>query len=164
MNCLAPTHIRSLLELNKIKNFHKDPFPSEGIFIFSKLKKFIYKNSVVLSVIWTLVILGLCSMPGQYIPMVSWLELLSFDKWVHAGIFFILCTLLFITTIKKGQSMNIVILYFMLAVSYGGLLEIMQAKVFSHRSADWQDFVANSFGCTVALIFLKKIRKMFSVL
>jgi VanZ family protein len=100
-------------------------------------------------------------MPGQYIPSVSWLEMLSFDKWVHAGIFLILCILLFVVAIKKQQSFGLVMVYFILAVIYGGLLEIMQAKLFSNRSADWQDFVANSVGCFVALLMFKRLRTSF---
>jgi len=100
-------------------------------------------------------------MPGTYIPSVSWLELLSFDKWVHAGLFFILCSLLFIVTIKKKQSFFLVFIYFLSCVIYGGLLEIMQALIFSHRSSDWQDFIANSFGCFVALIFYRRMKKVF---
>ena len=125
------------------------------------LKNFIYNNCVTLSVIWTLIILALCSTPGQFIPTVSWLEMLSFDKWVHAGMFFILCSLLFTISIKKNQSRAIVVVYFVGCVAYGGLLETMQAKCFSNRSADWQDFVANSFGCLVAVILFRKIRAFF---
>lgn len=123
--------------------------------------KFIHKNCVYLSVTWALVILALCSTPGQYIPTVSWLELLSFDKWVHASVFFILCILLFTVTIKRDQRKEFMWVYFFLSILYGGLLEIMQAKCFSNRSADWQDFVANSFGCLVALLFYNKLRRVF---
>jgi len=125
------------------------------------LKKFFYKNCLVLSVIWAFIILALCSTPGQFIPSVSWLEMLSFDKWVHASMFFVLCSLLFIVSIKKQQSALIVGIYFISCVLYGGLLEVMQAKCFSNRSADWQDFVANSFGCVVALFLFKKIKVFF---
>ncbi len=123
--------------------------------------KVIYTYCIFLSFGWALVVLLLCATPGQYIPTVSWLELLSFDKWVHASVFFILCVLLFAVTIKHNQRKEIVWLYFFLCVLYGGLLEIMQAKCFSNRSADWQDFVANSFGCIVALFCYKKLRQVF---
>jgi VanZ family protein len=53
------------------------------------------------------------------------------------------------------------IVFFVSGVLYGGLLEIMQAKCFTNRSADWQDFVANSFGCVVAILVFKKLKKTF---
>ncbi len=128
------------------------------------MKKLIYNNCGLFSVIWAITILLLCSTPGQFIPSVSWLELLSFDKWVHASIFFGLSTLLFIVAIKKAQSVPFVFIYLFSCIAYGGLLEIMQAKLFSHRSGDWLDFIANSFGCFVAVLFYKKLKIVFSAL
>ena len=121
------------------------------------MKKIIKNNPYKLSVIWALIILGLCSMPGRFIPTVSWLELISFDKWVHAGIFFILVSLLSLGVLIHKQNTFLIIVFCILCIIYGGLLEIMQAKLFSQRSADWQDFVANSFGCLMAFAFYKKI-------
>ncbi|MDX2172338.1 MAG: VanZ family protein [Bacteroidota bacterium] len=123
------------------------------------MKKVLLKYSILFSIVWATIIFILCATPGQYIPSTNWLELLSFDKFVHASIFFILCTLLFIVAIKYNQSKMIIISYFALSVLYGGLLEIMQARCFSHRSGDWLDFFANSFGCCMALLALKKLSK-----
>ena len=125
--------------------------------------KFIYRHCIVLSIAWTLIIFVLCATPGQYIPSASWLELLSFDKWMHASIFFVLAVFTFTITIKYRKGIASVITCAILCITYGGLLEIMQAKCFSNRSADWQDFVANSFGVFVALVFYKKIRAAYAV-
>jgi len=97
-------------------------------------------------------------MPGQYIPSANWLELLSFDKWVHASIFFGLVCLWLIYAYKKNKyTTKSSLLIIVLSILYGGSLEIMQATVFSQRSADWQDFIANSFGCLIGyLLFAKK--------
>ena len=45
------------------------------------------------AMLWALIILILCGIPGRGIPHISFLELLSFDKFVHAGIFFVLILL-----------------------------------------------------------------------
>ncbi|MBL7919617.1 MAG: VanZ family protein [Bacteroidia bacterium] len=127
------------------------------------MKNFLYKNSPVLACVWGAIIFALCATPGHLIPSANWLELLSFDKWVHATMFFILCSLLFLVSIKYDQSKIWLIIYFFICVLYGGLLEVMQAKCFSNRSADWQDFVANSFGCLMAVLFFKKLKKIFSM-
>ena len=42
-------------------------------------------------------------------------------------------------------------------ILYGGSLEIMQGTFFSHRSADWNDVIANTAGCVFGLIFYKKL-------
>ena len=117
------------------------------------------RNSGTLSIVWAFVIFGLCATPGQYIPTVSWLEFLSFDKWVHASVFFVLCTLFFITVLKNERPFYYAILAFFLAVVYGGGLEVMQARVFSERSGDWLDFFANSFGCLIAFTLYPKLKR-----
>lgn len=124
--------------------------------VISLLKKHSYK----LAMLWALVIFGLCSMPGRLIPSVNWLELLSFDKWVHAGVFFVLVALLEISVTANDQNTNLIYLYFILSVLYGGSLEIMQATVFSERSANWLDMIANSFGCLMALLLNGKINRV----
>jgi hypothetical protein len=124
--------------------------------VISLLKSHSYK----LAVFWALIILGLCSMPGRFIPSASWLELLSFDKWVHAGIFFTLLGLLQIAVVAHDQPKYFSLIYFVLCVLYGGSLELMQATVFSERSADWYDVIANSFGCLMALMFKNKITRL----
>lgn len=121
------------------------------------MKNFIIKYSTTLSIIWAFIILGLCSMPGQYISSVSWLEMLSFDKWVHAGIFFVLCCFIFFSLLQKSSSPVKIYLFFALAVLYGGALEVMQGTLFSNRSADWHDIIANSAGCIFGLLSYKKL-------
>ena len=125
------------------------------------MKSLIFRFPILFSIIWLLFIFCLCATPGQYIPSADWMDLLSVDKWIHATLFFVLCTLWFITAIKYKKSNFTFTLIFLACVAYGGLLEIMQAKCFSNRSADWQDFVANSFGCLVAVLLLKRLRALF---
>lgn len=121
---------------------------------------FLLKNhSYKLSIIWALIIFTLCAMPGRFIPSTSWLELLSFDKWVHAGMFFVLVALLGIA-VKTHRQEQLFYFYFTLCLLYGAALEIMQAKFFSERSADWYDVFANSFGCLVALITKNKLYQL----
>ncbi|MBK6521897.1 MAG: VanZ family protein [Sphingobacteriaceae bacterium] len=121
------------------------------------MHKFILKYSLSLSVIWALIILGLCSMPGQHIPSFNFLEMLAFDKWVHAGMFFVLCSLIFFYLLQKNSSHNKIYVFFALSILYGCSLEIMQGSLFSNRSADWNDIIANSVGCVFGLMFYRKL-------
>ncbi len=125
--------------------------------------KLLLKYSLVFAILWTILIFVLCSTPGQYIPTTNWLELLSFDKFVHASIFFVLTCLWLVYFFRSNKlsttGISIIILF---CISYGGLLEVMQAKIFSHRSGDWLDFIANSFGCFMGLWFFTKKKSLLN--
>lgn len=116
---------------------------------------------------WALIILILCGIPGRDIPHISFLEILSFDKFVHAGIFFVLILLtirgFLVQTnfIKLQRSAKLIA--FIICVIYGGLLEIMQATLFEERSADVFDFVANSVGCLLGILMYNWVEKLFLV-
>jgi len=102
-------------------------------------------------------------MPGKDIPHISWLEWISFDKWVHAGIFFVLHFLFIKSYLKDKISRYLkdyILIYFAIAcILYGGILEILQGLVFIDRSADISDFFANSFGVMLSFLFFKMGRK-----
>ena len=117
--------------------------------------------------LWALVILILCGIPGKDLPHSDFLDLLNFDKLVHAGIFFVL-VLLLIHGFRKQVTFPMLqkhagIFVFVFAVAYGGLMEVMQGALFKDRSPDINDFIANSFGCAVGwLLFNFFDRKIFS--
>jgi VanZ family protein len=119
------------------------------------------------AMLWALLILVLCGIPGRDIPHISFLELLSFDKFVHASIFFVLLLLTvrgFIvqtTYLNVSHSARFIALVF--CVTYGGAMEIMQGTLFEQRSASISDFIANSFGAVLGLLFYKKIEKVILV-
>jgi VanZ family protein len=107
----------------------------------------------------------LCGIPGRDIPHISFLEILSFDKWVHAGVFFVL-TLLAVRGFRLQKNSNAfkkhaVLISLALCISYGGILEILQGTIFEDRSADIYDFIANSFGCILAVLLYPKFSKWF---
>jgi len=106
---------------------------------------------------WAFIIFVLCSTPGNRIPKISWLELLSFDKLVHASIFFVLILL----SLRAYQNKLITLRYLILfiCIAYGGALEIMQSLLFYKRSGDIFDFIANSFGCIIGYFLFEKIKK-----
>jgi hypothetical protein len=119
--------------------------------------KILLKFSLVFAVSWTVIIFILCYTPGRFIPTTNWLELLSFDKFVHGSMFFVLTCSWLLFGFKSGKLYPALIFFILLGcISYGGLLEIMQAKLFSQRSGDWMDFIANSVGCFIGLLFFNK--------
>lgn len=101
--------------------------------------------------LWALVILILCGIPGKDLPHSDFLDLLNFDKLVHAGIFFVLA-LLVIHGFRNQDTFPLLkrragILAVTISILYGGLMELMQGALFRDRSPDINDFIANSFGC-----------------
>ena len=108
------------------------------------------------ALLWALLILVLCAIPGRDLPKISALELLNFDKFVHALLFLVLI-LLTVSGLKRQDSFTLLhrspkMISLILCVAYGGLLEIMQGELFSERTADIFDFTANSFGCTIGIM------------
>ena len=97
----------------------------------------------------------LCGIPGKDLPSVGWLEMLSFDKFVHASMFFALYFLSQRALYIENKQASIVLL--LLCMAYGGLLEILQGLVFIDRSADIYDFIANGFGSYLAYLLRKKL-------
>jgi VanZ family protein len=123
-----------------------------------------YLGKMKWALLWAVLIFILCAIPGHDIPHVSFLELLEFDKFVHAGIFFVL--MLFTTRgfllQREGSSLsrNAKLIALLICVSYGGALELMQGAFFVERTADIYDFIANSFGAMVAGIFYNSFERM----
>ena len=119
-------------------------------------------------ILWTGVIFALCSMPGKAIPKINWLELLSFDKFVHASMFFVEQILLMRALISLQEesflNKNYKWISVLFCVAYGGSLEIMQYYVFSERSGDVLDFIANSTGCLIGLFVFKPLSKKIKYL
>jgi len=118
--------------------------------------------------LWALFIAFLCGIPGRDLPHISFLELLAFDKWVHAGVFFVLFVLP-----ARGFLLQASVGVFhasprswalLLCVVYGGVLELLQDAVFEERSADLYDFIANSAGCLLGLALFDRLIKKISFL
>lgn len=113
--------------------------------------------------LWALFILVLCGIPGSDIPHISFLELLSFDKFVHAGVFFVLILLTVrgsaLQTRFSFLSKYSYLISGSLCVLYGGILELLQEAVFEERSADLYDFIANAFGVLIGLVLYSKVEQ-----
>ena len=115
------------------------------------------------AILWALLIFILCAIPGRDIPSISWLEMLSFDKWVHASLFFILVYFSIDGLVKhQADRKKSYIFSLAFAIPYGGFLEIMQDICFHERTADVYDFIANSFGAIMCTVFYTKTHTLVS--
>ena len=127
------------------------------------IKQIIYNYCGLLSVLWAILIFVLCATPGQYLPSEKWLELIGFDKLIHASIFFILLSLAFLKAVKHQQSPFVFMMCFIFIFFYGVVLEFMQANYFSNRSADFYDIAANTAGCVIAVLVFKKTKSIYKI-
>ena len=111
------------------------------------------------AIMWAFFIAILCGIPGKNLPSANWLELISFDKFVHASLFFVLNYL----SNKDWNPLNTKVKYFtisLICIAYGGIIELLQASMFKDRSADILDFIANSVGVIIAFFFISKKKKL----
>jgi VanZ family protein len=103
----------------------------------------------------------LMGLPGKDVPDMSFWSLLTPDKIFHSGIFLVLVVLLIVGFTKQHSYIR---LYYhaksfalMFGVLFGGITELLQMFVFTDRTADIMDFVANAIGCVLGLLVFRVI-------
>lgn len=111
------------------------------------------------ALLWAFLILVLCAMPVSGIKSVKLLDLLSFDKLAHMLMFALQFWFIAIGLVKqykfsykRNRASSIA---FLLAVSYGGLIELMQGYVLSGRTMDIMDMIANVIGAIFGWILFR---------
>lgn len=99
------------------------------------------------SIVWTMVILILCLMPGKDLPEIS---ILNFDKLVHVGVYVILAFSMYYGWIKQNSfnslHQNTLLKILIITSTYGFAVEVMQELFTADRHFDIFDALANSFG------------------
>jgi VanZ family protein len=116
------------------------------------------------AVIWFIIANILFLMPGPDVPTISFLDVIYFDKWVHAGLFFGLTFLTAYPFIKAGRSTKKLLIFISIAYAlYGILIEFLQKYVAYERDFDVNDMIADAVGCFLGYIaanwFIKKLAK-----
>ncbi|ASU36467.1 VanZ family protein [Mucilaginibacter xinganensis] len=78
----------------------------------------------------------------------------GFDKLVHCGFFFVMTVFTSAGYITQQSprtlSFKALFLITVIITAYGGLIEILQAYVFTWRSGDWNDLFADMIGVLMA--------------
>ncbi len=105
-----------------------------------------------LTLIWALFILVICCVSlgkaGE-----SHLFFKGFDKLTHTGLFFVLTVFTFYGLIRKQVRLSLfmfsVVLIFMFL--FGGAIELLQWKVFTYRSAEWNDLFCDVLGSLMGI-------------
>ncbi|MFM2136086.1 MAG: putative integral rane protein [Bacteroidota bacterium] len=111
-------------------------------------------NHWIPPVVWALVVLLLCGIPGQHIPEMSFWRWLRWDKLTHLVLFGTLGFLVLrASRISAGKRLGefTVWTWVSLTILYGAIIEILQLTVFIDRSGDVRDAVANGLGAVLGL-------------
>ncbi len=105
-------------------------------------------------VIGVIIFLGTCILGSEQVPDLP--PLLPWDKLVHAGMFFVLsgvCYYDYYRLFDGNVNRNKWIFWcFFIPVIYGAGIELLQQFVFTSRSAEWGDFIADVIGALVATV------------
>lgn len=107
-------------------------------------------RAIWLPLLWALVILFLCLLPGSELPEWDWFAVFDLDKLVHAGMFFVQALLLARMFVARKALERWVIWSVLLSVAFGVATEFMQGLEALGRRTDINDMIANSVGALVA--------------
>jgi VanZ family protein len=118
-----------------------------------------------LAVIWSIIITVLCLLPNSNFESTNAYLPNGFDKIAHLLFFFVLTILLFYGKIKEQESYKyrlFTVVKIILITSFIGLsIEVMQRYIFTYRSGDLFDFIADMLGVAMGIfgyIFLHRAK------
>ena len=106
------------------------------------------------AIIWVAITTILLVLPGPDIPTISFLDILYFDKWVHAGLFGGMTFLFSYPIIKSLKATKKLLIYIaILSTLYGVLMEYVQKYIAIDRDFDYYDMLADGVGSLISCIF-----------
>ncbi len=116
----------------------------------NKIKELKYQSWAIL---WTIFIFILCNIKMPDNNSESGIFFEGFDKLVHLGFFFVLTIFLFYGKIRHQHNYSFrsltIFKIIIFTAALGGLIELVQWKFFTYRSAEWWDF-----GCDMIGVFM----------
>jgi VanZ family protein len=106
------------------------------------------------AILWALFIFALCTIKlggVENAPMFF----PGFDKLVHCGFFFVLVIFYCNGVIRQHNytvlPFKYIVMIFIVAVAYGGSIELLQWKIFTWRDGDWNDLFADTVGAGMGI-------------
>ena len=116
------------------------------------------KRTRLLAILWTLLILVACLIPGREVPNV---HIPLADKWVHF-IIFAGFSFLWLSVFDKAKMLH-GLLIFLLSVSLGYAVELLQGSgITSGRSYDLYDVLADAIGGALGVLLFFLMRRQIS--
>lgn len=117
-----------------------------------------------MSIVWGAIILVLCSIPGNQMNKIKFIDIPHLDKFVHF-IFYFVFTLLLISENNKQRlhrkvTVDAILIAATISLSYGAVIEIIQKVFVINRGADIWDMVANTVGFLVAAVTYRAVNRI----
>lgn len=111
---------------------------------------------------WFILSIILLTLPGSAVPSYPWLATIHADKWVHIGLFGMLCFLsmlpLRVSSYTDQQRKKWFLFIMLGGILYGILMEFVQENWIINRSFEYGDILADTAGCVLAYyISLRKL-------
>ena len=107
-----------------------------------------------LTLLWALFIFILCNIQFGSVGKSS-LFFPGFDKLAHCGLFFVLVVFIANGFIRRNVNERLTyksaFFITLIAIAYGGFIEIVQLTLFSWRTGDWDDMFADTVGACMAI-------------
>jgi VanZ family protein len=126
--------------------------------------QFFRKTPFLPAVLFFVLTAVLLTLPGNRFPKSHWFDIPYFDKWIHIGLFGLLCFLFTFPiqdfSITHSQKRNRFFLITLLGIGYGTMMEFVQKYWIPNRSFEGMDILADCTGCLLALFLsLQILRK-----
>ena len=112
------------------------------------------KGWLLAGLLWMITIIYFSLTSSNNIPDI---KLLSWDKLVHAVIYFVL---VFLFTLGLAPKSLYQFSFLVFSISLGALMEFMQSWMHNGRHFDYADMLANTVGAIIAYIFCKTFLKI----
>jgi len=128
------------------------------------------RKLLFISLGWSVIILIVCAIPGYDLPKSHLFTIPNFDKIVHAVLYFPLAFMLgaeFDLSRKNWLKLTGPALTMLIVAIYGGVIEILQEKLFISRSADMEDvlfdLIGGLAGLTLFYLFFRPFFRRIAV-
>lgn len=106
------------------------------------------------AILWTFIVFILCLIKLDGAPKVN---VVNFDKYIHCIFHFIFTSLWFMffrLHFRSGKQYKAFVVSFLLSVSVGVLIELIQQYFTESRTGDFYDVLANMSGASLAISLL----------
>ena len=112
------------------------------------------------ALLWAVMVMVLCGLPGEQIPELTFLEWLRPDKIVHLLLFgvqsYLLCKGLKLQTTFPSMARHAIFLALSFSIVYGAVVEVLQDAIFINRNGDIRDAIANAIGAFLGVWLYKR--------